>query len=568
MLNNLIDRVGNWNPQIFRELKERLTLRNLGIASTSSLLIQGLVWFYYYNQLPVVNPHIQKIQSVPPQIDGFPLNKPHIQEIFSRYCYNPLSEKYLSGRYSGDTCSVNALGEITNINWQTWYSDIFLCLSWILPLGLILGSVYLLVADLVQEEKRGTLNFIRLSPQSAKTIFIGKILGVPSLVYLAVALLIPLHIFAGVSAGGSLTLIAAWYAVIGSLWLLLSSAATLYVLLGGVQAILTVSAVAYPMGLTILAINSYTSATINQDDWLTRTSENAAWFWLPVSNSAIWFDVFGIGCCLLATYWVWQALERRYLNPTATVISKSQSYLAIASLQIWLAGFALPLIPRTVYWKEGSIVSMAIVDCMALFLLIPLLLPSKQALQDWSRYRRERVTHQGRKFWQRELVQDLISNDKSPALLAIAINISMAMVLWIPVALFTFKTSSNGIRFIAGLCLAASLMLIYATIAHLTLFLNFTNKKRNLWIAAIVAGVMLLPLVGAIILSPKHEPTGLSAIFLLFSPLAPVGILHLSGGTILATFVAQLALLTGLTRQLQRKIQMTGQSQTKQLAVN
>jgi hypothetical protein len=55
---------------------------------------------------------------------------------------------------------------------------------------------------------------------------------------------------------------------------------------------------------------------------------------------------------------------------------------------------------------------------------------------------------------------------------------------------------------------------------------------------------------------------------LLFSPFAPVGIFNLAGTTILATFTAQLALLTGLTYQLKRKLQITGQSQTKQLLAN
>jgi hypothetical protein len=55
---------------------------------------------------------------------------------------------------------------------------------------------------------------------------------------------------------------------------------------------------------------------------------------------------------------------------------------------------------------------------------------------------------------------------------------------------------------------------------------------------------------------------------LLFSPFAPVGIFGLAGATVLATFGAQLALLAGLTYQLQRKLQITGQSQTKQLLAN
>ena len=53
ILDNIIDRVGDWNPQIFRELKERLTPRNIGITATISLLLQGVVWFIYDTQLQI-----------------------------------------------------------------------------------------------------------------------------------------------------------------------------------------------------------------------------------------------------------------------------------------------------------------------------------------------------------------------------------------------------------------------------------------------------------------------------------------------------------------------------------
>jgi hypothetical protein len=376
-------------------------------------------------------------------------------------------------------------------------------------------------------------------------------------------LMLPLHLFAGFAAGGDLTLLVSWYGAIGAIWFLLASAAVLYVLLGGIQAILTVMAVGYPVCLPILAINAFASATIERQPWLDRNNGNLSWFGLPVANSMLCFYTFGIGCCFVASYWVWQALERRYLNPTATVLSKSQSYVANLCLQIWMAGFILPLVPQDTSSKESIIAGFAVMDFMALLLLIPMLLPSKQAVQDWSRHRRERITHPQRQFWQQNLVRDLFNNDKSPALLAIAINIGMAMVLWVPVAIVGFEKLSHGMRFLAGACLAASLILIYAAIAHLGLFLNF--KKRNLWIVAIVAGAMILPLVGAFALSPNHTPTGLAAILLLFSPFAPIGILQLAGGTILATFAAQLVMLGALTRQLQRKLQVSGQSQSKEL---
>jgi len=548
ILDRLIDKVGNSNPQIFRELKERLTLRNIGITIAAAIALQGFVLLYFNGQIPV------------PLYDNTAIagaSAHQLIETRSTYCIFPNGENIY-----GNLCKLNETGNFS-INWQKWWSDVFTRLSWILPLGLILGSVYMLVADLVQEEKRGTLNFIRLSPQSARQIFIGKILGVPILVYLAAAAILPLHLFVGITAGGSLPLLASWYVSIGSLWFLLSSAAVFYVLLGGIQAILTVIAIAYPVCLPLLAINAMTSATIDRAEWLSRIGDNGSWFGLPVFGNAILFDTFGVGCCLVASYWIWQALERRYLNPTATTIGKSQSYLINLCLQIWIAGFALPLISKFRSYNDGALIGLAVMDFMILLLLIPLLLPSKQALQDWSRHRRERVTDRHRQFWQRELFQDLINNDRSPALLAIAINIGIAMLLWTPISIIGSNTPANGVRFLAAVCLAASMILIYAAIAHLGLFLNV--RKRNVWIMAILGGVILLPLVGASILSPNRTPTGIAAIMLLFSPFASIGIMQIGGGTILATFAAQLVMFTALTHQLKRKLQIVGQSQTKRL---
>ncbi|WP_310425296.1 hypothetical protein [Chamaesiphon sp. VAR_48_metabat_135_sub] len=538
--------MGNSNPQIFRELKERLTLRNIGIAVIGALIVQVFISIYFNGQIPT------------PTYVNYPTpNK--LVEVHSKYCDLLVN----NNGYENQLCKLNGAGDFM-INWKKWWADVFVCSSWIIPLGLILGSVYMLVADLVQEEKRGTLNFIRLSPQSARKIFIGKILGVPSLVYLTTALMLPFHLFAGFNGGASIGLLAGWYVSIGSVWFLFSSAAVLYVLLGGIQAILTVIAVAYPVCLPLWGINAFAAATINQDEWLTiNARESISWFGIPVFGSAIGMYAFVTACCLIASYWAWEALERRYLNPTATAISKTQSYQVNLCWQIFIAGLVIPLMPRLNYYKFGMINGFAVMDFIALALLIPMLLPSKQALQDWSRYRRERATDKQPKFWQRELGQDLLFNDKSPTLLAIAINIGMAMVLWVPVSLITFGNLSHGVRFIAGGCLATSLILIYAALAHLGLFLKV--KKRNLWIAAILGGVMVLPLLGAFVLSPNHAPTGLAAMLLLFSPFAPMGILKLAGGSILVTFAAQLAIFGILTRQLQRKLQISGQSQSKEL---
>ena len=568
ILGKITAKVGDSNPQIFRELKERLTLRNMGIAVAATLIIQGFVLLYFNNQIPI--PAYDDTS-----IAGASSHK--LIETHSKYC--PVATFPNDNEYSNPValCSLNKDGTF-RISWQNWRSDVFICLSWTLPLGLILGSVYMLVADLVREEKRGTLNFIRLSPQSARNIFIGKILGVPILVYLAVVLAIPLHLWVGFSAGATMTLFASWYLTIGSIWCLLSSAAVLYALLGGVQAIVTVIAVAFPICLPLTVINAFLSGTINHEKWLNKESEHLSWFGLTINSSAIWFYAFGTGCCLIASYWVWQALQRRYLNPTATVIGKSQSYLVNLCFQLWIAGFTIPLIfadPAKYVSTRQAVTGFAIVDFMALLLLIPMLLPSKQAIQAWSRYRRERVTHQQRKFWQRELIQDWIGNDKSPALLTIAINVGMAMIFWIPVSMLAltaptqgmtfndFSTPGHGIRLLACVCFAASLILIYAAIAHLGLFLKV--RKHNLWTVAILSIAIFLPLVAAFALSPVRTPTGLAAIVLLFSPFAPIGIMSLAEGSILAAFTAQLVVFTALTHQLQRKLRTAGQSQSKEL---
>ena len=215
MLDRLIDRMGNLNPQIFREFKQRLTARNISVAAVLSFLGQGFVWFSSYSQIPVANPRIK--------------------DVYSQYCNIPRLDPS-----NGDVCKLDSSGNFL-INWQYWWSDIFNNLSFLLPLALLLGSIYLLTADLVEEEKRGTLNFIRLSPQSVGSIFIGKILGVPIVIYLAVVLAIPFHFIAGINGGGNIGLLLAWYLAIASMWFLLSSIAILYVLLGGFQTIAIVA---------------------------------------------------------------------------------------------------------------------------------------------------------------------------------------------------------------------------------------------------------------------------------------------------------------------------------------
>ena len=330
VINRLIDRIGNTSPQLFRELKERLTLQNIGIASAIPLLIQSLIFLYFNTQLPPA-----------PEYDltyarAYGVSKKLI-DYSNRYCMGNFIEggSITPTSSSSDFCTVDSAGDFI-VNWAKWWSGICFNSGWIVFAVLILGSVYMLVADLINEEKRGTMNFIRLSPQSPRQIFLGKILGVPILVYLAVAWMIPLHLLAGISAGASLGMITSWYIAIGLAWFLLSSAAILYVLLGGSQAILTTIAVATPIGL-------FFQGSYQHLNFKPGFRFYNGWFGLPLFKDSALTYIFESIVFVLTSYWIWQALERRYLNPNATAISKSQSYLINIGLQILIVGFAIPL---------------------------------------------------------------------------------------------------------------------------------------------------------------------------------------------------------------------------------
>jgi hypothetical protein len=534
ILDRLIDRTGNWNPQLFRELKQRLTPRNIGVATGLSLAIQGFIWFLFYNQLPVVDPKVK--------------------DIYSQYC------KFKNPNNGDSSCLRDAAGNIS-IDWQHWSLNIFVFLSWILPLGLLIGSVYLLTADLIEEEKRGTLNFIRLSPRSAVTIFLGKILGVPILIYLATALAVPFHFIAGINGGGNIGLLLGWYLTILAIWFLLSSISILYVLLGGSQTIAIVVLIAFTIGSPLGAINAYAAATIRAEEWLKNSKDIVSWYWLPILSNAIWFYAFCIGICIGFIYWVWQALERRYLNPTATILSKLQSYQINLCSIVGLAGFVVSIVPKADENIDYSqiISGMAIYNSILISLLIPILLPAKQALQDWSRYR---ATRQQQKIGSRELVRDLLINDKSPTLLAIAINLSTMAILWLCISL---TKTSGQIKIMTVLYSATSLIMIYAAIAHLALFLNV--RKRNTWTAGIIGVVMLFPITAAAILYVSESTRGLSSIIQLFSPAAPFVLLtspnNVSNSTILFAFAAQFILLVFLTLQLQRRLKVVERSRVQ-----
>ena len=406
-----LDRLGEWNPQFFRELKGRLKPRNLAIAAAISVVGQGLLYLFYEGLLPA-----------------------HPYPNFNRY-------------YTGASPVTDFLGKIMIIK-QLWWLDLFIGMSMIGIFALLVVGTHMLIADLSREERRGTLNFIRLSPQSAKSILSGKILGVPILLYLVGALALPLHLGAGLAAHIPLSLILSFYVVLAASCAFFYSAALLYGLvssgLGGFQAWLGSGAVLFFLFvMTGLTMESDLIAH-NSLDWLTlfypgtvlpylvnstflppetvgylKAKDLAELLWY---GQPLWIKAWsGIGFvllnCGLWTYWIWQGLKRRFHNPTATVLSKQQSYWLSGSFVAITAGFVLQTTRS--YQLLENFAFLQLFNLILFLLLIAALSPHRQALQDWARYRHQASDER------RNLVKDLIWGEKSPSTVAIALNLAI-----------------------------------------------------------------------------------------------------------------------------------------------
>jgi hypothetical protein len=259
-------------------------------------------------------------------------------------------------------CVRDALGNLA-INWPMWWLEIFIWLSILSVLALLVAGTYMLVSDLDKEERRGTLNFIRLSPQSAKTIFLGKILGVPILLYLATILAVPLHLYAGLAAQIPLNEILCFYIAVAASCALFYSSAMLFGLttswLGGFQPWLASATVFVVFGiswlpltrtawdvlhfLSPLAILRYQLFLVDKGDFdsLVENLDKLQWFYSPVGTNIASGLALSLLVCGTGTYWMWQGWQRRFPNPSATVLSKRQSYLLVICCQVIFLGFAL-----------------------------------------------------------------------------------------------------------------------------------------------------------------------------------------------------------------------------------
>lgn len=553
MIAKVIDRLGEWNPQLFRELKGKLKTRNILIATAISLFGQLLIYLFHNSQLP--NPDLDYASN-------------------NTYCAKNINDYQ---------CLTDSFGNWI-INWDRWWLDVFIFISIIGILALLVVGSYMLIADLANEERRGTLDFIRLSPQSFRSILIGKILGVPILLYWVSFLAIPLHLGAGKAAHLPLSLILGFYLVLVFSCIFFYSVSLLYGFissgLGSFQAWLgsgfLLISLFFMMGITW----SNSSPQHTPADWLKffypgtmlaylvdaspLPIDKIAYLYPEAVTKITWYDLplwsnvwFGIGIILANyvfwTYWFWQGLARRFYDPSATIVSKSNSYWISSSLAMMLLGFVL---------QENEAYSIfnnfGILSCfyLALFLIaIAALSPHRQTLQDWARYRHQmKAGAEIKSLW-----HDLVWGEKSPSTLAIAINLAITTIVLLT-GILLLPLAEYKIRVILGLFLQCSIILIYATIAQIILLMK--GNKRGIWASGTVSAMVILPTVvfGLLQMLPDRVPN-----IWLFSALPLLGTERATINVILLSALTQWLAIAFTGFRLTKTLHYCGRSATKAL---
>lgn len=486
MPSTWINQLGNWNPQLLREIRGRLKLRSVIAAIAISLVVQALLLL-------------------------------SVGQTFS-------TENAETSRY-------------------IWL-NLFRTLTWIIPAALFTVGSYSLIGDISQEERRGTLNFLRFSPRTSQNILLGKILGVPLLPYLSVLLFVPLHVISAMSAQVSLSFMVSFYLMLVGGCALFFSIAVLAALLSGVRGFLA-SATAPTFGALTLFMFAPLFMT-----WSLRTvwsqvdvfgQQNFAgdvqWYYASIASN-VWFShLFTLLNIGIMTFAIWQVLRRRFHNPTATVLSKQQSYAIMAYLELLFLGFFCctsdGLTNQPAISPLQDLFVLYGVNFFCFLILIAALIPQRQAVLDWLRY--DRRGHAG--------LTDLIWAEKSPAPVAIGINLIIINALLVPWILLW--QVDGAAKLVACLILVpfALVMLIYAVITQRILISKIS--KPAIWSTGILATLLFLPPItlGLLTLTPENAPViwiffGFPWLFGSSSPALPDVLIAIAGQVIVLGFLS------------------------------
>lgn len=565
MLNS-IDKIGDWNPQLLRELKGRFKPFPVIIAFVTSLATQLIIFLYQLREIP----DLQSKENI---------------TILGKYCKLVNVKEHYD---NWGSCFPN------QINMQLWWEDhwkyMFLSLSVIFIFTLLVAGTYLIINDLSQEERKGTLNFIRLSPQSETSIFAGKMIGVPVLIYLVVLAAIPFHILTGINGNLPLGNILCFYLILVASCIFFYSFALLFGVFGGsalsgfkpwlgsgfVFIVLYFSAELFKYSnsdrVNVVGFAALLSPTTIADYFFpgflnskTPTLQQLKFFNFAVGKSFIGVIALHLSNYALWTYWAWQGLKRCFRNPNATIFSKQQSYLIFTCFQIVLIGFFVSIdynySEYYSYWRRFT-ENMFIFFLWNMCLMVPLfalMLTPRQAIQDWARFRFHKEEHR-KDSSKTSLLSELIYGEKSPAILAIAINLIIAasavLILFFETNIDSLHSTENFSKLLGTLLVFVSLIMIYATVAQIMLMLK--NSKRVLWAAGTTSALIVLPILVLGVLDIQPENT-----LFLFTAVFWSAAEKSTFSEIFAVFACQVVISGLLNWYLIKQVRSAGESATK-----
>jgi hypothetical protein len=568
-----LDKIGRWNPQLMRELQGRLRWRNVLLTLIPTILVQVLIVLKYVVRLPVIGP-------------------------MNRYCMGSTSKGLpacdrLPGAVEWQT------------NWPLFWSDILKDLSLVLPWVIILGGVYLLAADLSKETRRGTLNFLRMSPQQGRQILLGKLLGVPVLLYLALVATLPLHGFAAWHSGFDFAKVLAFYGVLAAttfcfyaagLWFALvadrlqgfqpwlATGLVTSILMVGTQGNYQGSALNWARLFNPLSSLRFFQAVdvLSKDNLGTAYAEifsdnnglsYLGWWYSPIGADFRTYTLLAISNALGFGLIYWLLLERRFRSPAATLISKRQSYGLSLWASVWFVGFDLQsdcgdycsnsmYDPGTAF-ASGQFTSFLPCFVVLGLLLMILLLPTSQTLIDWARYRRQ--SHRTSK--RNQLLQDLLWQDNSPPTLAFAVNGLIALIV-----LGLGISVQNGVILLQdvadlwvtwGLC---ELLLLNAFLLVQRLAISDLAHWRWVAIAALLTLGIGVPMGLSVLGINIGESWG--SLWLFSATRLPSAIGVASWESVAIAFALHLSFATLLTTTFNRRLGQLGQSEWKALMEN
>jgi hypothetical protein len=522
-INEWLDKIGDWNPQLLREIRGRLKFRSLLVAVMVALLVQVIMILFFTQVTP------------------------------GGICTGPLR-----------TCPFTP--------WDRWWINQFRILSWVIPLMLFVNVVYTLVGDLLQEEKLGTFNFIRLSPRSSGSVLVGKILGVPMLGYIATLLFMPYHIVTSIAVKVDLGFLLSYYSIVLLMTLLLASFSVLTAFLSSNSTFIGSNQMSsLPIvwtGLTLVFVWPVFILWNLQTVWREQSelfinspasNLNIQWFTLPITSSSFLAHFFLFAQLITLLVVIWRLLGRRFYNPDTTVISKRQSYFLAAYLNVSAIGFFVHS-ART--GDSDQIISdwlflgtTYVINWILLLGISLSVSPKRQHLLDWVRYGAWHHHRHGYDLGQ--LIQDLLWSEKSPATLAIVVNILISQIpLWLFWQVQGRGTYDRGDIFVTGpdvsinpsvtslrfWIIQGSLwltILLYSLVIQLGKFLKTRNPDA--WTAGAVIGLIFLP--GTVLRVLSLMPEKYPALWLFFgSPWA--ALIHIKNpNSVVIAFMAQLVVI-------------------------